>query len=337
MLNDLEIARQVRLKNIDEIAAQLGLSPADIDHYGEYKAKIRYSALSKIQGNDHGKLILVSAITPTPAGEGKTTVAIGLSQAINRSADVVVMLILGGTEVAYLSGCDAPARALAVATMLKSVPAAVMIARGLAAPPELIAACDAVGVPVVASALITSDLIVRVTGWLAERMAPQTSIHGVLLDVLGIGILLLGPSGIGKSETALDLVVRGHRLVADDIVIIRKKAGFVFGSGSGIIRHHMEIRGLGIINIKDLFGVAAIREAKKVELVVELVEWDANEEYDRLGLDDTRYTVLDVQVPMVRLPVRPGRNLSTIIEVAARNQLLKFQGHHSARAARIDE
>ena len=240
------------------------------------------------------------------------------------------LLILGGTEVAYLSGCDAPARALAVATMLKSVPAAVMIARGLAAPPELIAACDAVGVPVVASALITSDLIVRVTGWLAERMAPQTSIHGVLLDVLGIGILLLGPSGIGKSETALDLVVRGHRLVADDIVIIRKKAGFVFGSGSGIIRHHMEIRGLGIINIKDLFGVAAIREAKKVELVVELVEWDANEEYDRLGLDDTRYTVLDVQVPMVRLPVRPGRNLSTIIEVAARNQLLKRSGIDAA-------
>ncbi|MBL8620855.1 MAG: HPr(Ser) kinase/phosphatase [Myxococcales bacterium] len=241
------------------------------------------------------------------------------------------LLILGGTEIAYLDGCDGPARALAIATMLKAVPAAVMVARGLAAPPELIAACDAVGVPVVASSLITSDLIVRITNWLAERMAPQTSIHGVLLDVLGIGILLLGPSGIGKSETALDLVVRGHRLVADDIVIIRKKAGFVFGSGSGIIRHHMEIRGLGIINIKDLFGVAAIREAKKVELVVELVEWDANEEYDRLGLDEKLYTVLDVQVPMVRLPVRPGRNLSTIIEVAARNQLLKFQGHHSAR------
>ncbi len=242
------------------------------------------------------------------------------------------LLILGGTEVAYLDGCAPPARALAVATMLKAVPAAVMVARGLAAPAELIAACDAVGVPVVASTLVTSDLIVRITGWLAERMAPETSIHGVLLDVLGIGILLLGPSGIGKSETALDLVVRGHRLVADDIVIIRKKAGFVFGSGSGIIRHHMEIRGLGIINIKDLFGVAAIREAKKVELVVELVEWDANEEYDRLGLDEKRYTVLDVQVPMVRLPVRPGRNLATIIEVAARNQLLKLQGHHSARA-----
>ncbi|MBK9031595.1 MAG: HPr(Ser) kinase/phosphatase [Myxococcales bacterium] len=241
------------------------------------------------------------------------------------------LLILGGTEINYLDGCDQAARELAIATMLASSPAAVLVSRGLAVPPQLVAACDQHDVPVVASTLVTSDLIVRITGWLAERMAPETSIHGVLLDVLGIGILLLGPSGIGKSETALDLVVRGHRLVADDIVIIRKKAGFVFGSGSGIIRHHMEIRGLGIINIKDLFGVAAIREAKKVELVVELVEWDANEEYDRLGLDERCYTVLDVQVPMVRLPVRPGRNLSTIIEVAARNQLLKFQGHHSAR------
>jgi HPr kinase/phosphorylase len=241
------------------------------------------------------------------------------------------MLVLGGTELEYLGRCDDAARALAIATVLKAAPAAVVVTRGLAVPPELVAACDGVGVPVLASALITSDFIVRVTGWLAERMAPETSIHGVLLDVLGIGILILGPSGIGKSETALDLVVRGHRLVADDIVIIRKKAKFVFGSGSGIIRHHMEIRGLGIINIKDLFGVAAIREAKKVELVVELVEWDANEEYDRLGLDEKRYTVLDVEVPMVRLPVRPGRNLATIIEVAARNQLLKLQGHHSAR------
>ena len=135
-------------------------------------------------------------------------------------------------------------------------------------------------------------------------------------------------------SAALDLVVRGHRLVADDIVHIRRrgeKGTAIIGSGSGIIRHHMEIRGLGIINIKDLFGVAAIREAKKLELVVELVEWDANEEYDRLGLDEKRYTVLDVEVPMVRLPVRPGRNLATIIEVAARNQLLKLQGHHSAR------
>lgn len=241
------------------------------------------------------------------------------------------LLVLGGTEIDYLAQTDEAARALAITTVLASRPAAIVIARGLSAPAELVTACDGAAVPLLGSTLVTSELIVRITGWLTERMAPETSIHGVLVDILGIGILLLGPSGIGKSEIALDLVVRGHRLVADDIVHIRKKAGFVFGSGSGIIRHHMEIRGLGIINIKDLFGVAAVRETKKVELVVELVEWNPEEEYDRLGLDERTYKVLDVAVPMVRLPVRPGRSLSTIIEVAARNQLLKFQGHHSAR------
>ncbi len=245
------------------------------------------------------------------------------------------LLILGGTEIAYLSDADGPARAVAIATLFRAAPAAVVVTRGLPPPAELIAAGDAAQVPVVASTLITSDFIVRVTTWLTDRMAPEASIHGVLLDILGIGVLLLGPSGIGKSETALDLVVRGHRLVADDIVIIRKKAGFVFGSGSAIIRHHMEIRGLGIINVKDLFGVAAVRETKKVELVIELVEWDASEEYDRLGLDDRRYTMLDVAVPMLRLPVRPGRNIATIIEVAARNQLLKAAGHHSAREFQV--
>lgn len=241
------------------------------------------------------------------------------------------LLVLGGTEITYLGGVDAAARAVAIATILASRPAAIVVSRGLAAPAELVTACSDAAVPLLTSALVTSELIVRITGWLTDRMAPETSIHGVLVDILGIGILILGPSGIGKSETALDLVVRGHRLVADDIVHLRKKAGFVFGSGSGIIRHHMEIRGLGIINIKDLFGVAAVRETKKLELVVELVEWNADEEYDRLGLDERYYQVLEVAVPMVRLPVRPGRSLSTIIEVAARNQLLKLQGHHSAR------
>lgn len=241
------------------------------------------------------------------------------------------LLVLGGTEIEYLSAAAPEVRTLGVATMLASSPAAVVVCRGLVPPDELVRGCDEAGVPLCVSALVTSELIVRVTGWLQEQMAPATSIHGVLLDVLGIGILLLGKSGIGKSETALDLVVRGHRLVADDIVHIRQKAGFVFGSGSGIIRHHMEIRGLGIINIKDLFGIAAVRETKKLELVVELVEWTESEEYDRLGLDERPYNVLDVAVPMVRLPVRPGRNIATIIEVAARNQLLKLQGHNSAK------
>ena len=242
------------------------------------------------------------------------------------------LLILGGTEIAYLVAIDGPARELGVSTMLASQPAAVVISRGLEPPPELLAGCEAARVPLLVSGLVTAELIVRVSSWLTDEMAPQTSIHGVLLDVLGIGVLLLGKSGIGKSETALDLVVRGHRLVADDIVELRRKAGFVFGSGSGIIRHHMEIRGLGIINIKDLFGIAAVRKTKKVELVVELVEWREDEEYDRLGVDEHHYQILGLEVSEVRVPVRPGRNLATIIEVAARNQLLKLQGHNSAVA-----
>ncbi len=241
------------------------------------------------------------------------------------------VLVLGGTEIEYLAAVSPEARELAVTTVLASRPAAILVSRGLEPPAELIRGCEEGRVPLLSSNLVTSELIVLVTSWLQDQMAPATSLHGVLLDVLGIGILLLGKSGIGKSETALDLVVRGHRLVADDIVHIRQKGGYVFGSGSGIIRHHMEIRGLGIINIKDLFGIAAVRETKKVELVVELVDWDADEEYDRLGVDERRYPILDISVPMVKLPVRPGRSIATIIEVAARNQLLKLQGHNSAR------
>ncbi|HVV81680.1 MAG TPA: HPr(Ser) kinase/phosphatase [Kofleriaceae bacterium] len=242
------------------------------------------------------------------------------------------LLILGGTEISYLQAIDTTARQIGIETVLASQPAAVVVCRGLVPPAELVTACEAARVPLLCSSLITAELIVRASGWLTDEMAPQTSIHGVLLDVLGIGVLLLGKSGIGKSETALDLVVRGHRLVADDIVELRRKGGFVFGTGSGIIRHHMEIRGLGIINIKDLFGIAAVRKTKKVELVVELVEWSEHEEYDRLGLEEHRYAMLDLSVPLVRIPVRPGRNLATIIEVAARNQLLKLQGHNSAVA-----
>ncbi len=245
------------------------------------------------------------------------------------------VLVLGGTEIDYLAGITVEQRRLGLGTMLSSQPVAVVVCRGRVAPDELLEACERAEVPLLVSALVTAEFIARVTSWLAERMARQTSIHGVLLDVLGTGILLLGKSGIGKSETALDLVVRGHRLVADDIVHIRAKVSgsrtIVYGSGSGIIRHHMEIRGLGIINIKDLFGVAAIRETKKIELVIELVDWDADDEYERLGLDEQTYEILDTPIPWLRVPVRPGRNIATVVEVAARNQLLKLQGHHSAR------
>ena len=240
------------------------------------------------------------------------------------------VLVLGGTEIEYLADHDT-ARTQGLATLFASDPACVVVCRGLAAPAELRAAGDARGVPVLESSLVTADFIAAVTGWMNDRMAPTTEVHGVLMDVLGIGVLVIGKSGIGKSETALDLVVRGHRLVADDVISIRRQGKDVVGTGSGLLGHNMEIRGLGIINIKDLFGIAAVRKTKKVELVVELVEWSEHEEYDRLGLDEHRYPMLDLNVAMVRVPVRPGRNLATIIEVAARNQLLKLQGHHSAR------
>jgi HPr kinase/phosphorylase len=243
------------------------------------------------------------------------------------------VLVLGGTEIEYLHDQD-HARHVGIATLLASDPACMVVCRGLVPPPELIAAAEQRTVPVLISQRVTADFISEVTAWMLDRLAPSTDLHGVLMDVLGIGVLLLGKSGIGKSETALDLVVRGHRLVADDVIKVRRHGAHVVGRGAGIIGHHMEIRGIGIINIKDLFGISAVRETKKIELVVELREWSEHEEYDRLGFDDRHDRILDVAVPAVQLPVRPGRNLATLIEVAARNQLLKVQGTHSARAFR---
>ena len=154
----------------------------------------------------------------------------------------------------------------------------------------------------------------------------------MLVDVLGIGILIIGKSGIGKSEAALDLVTRGHRLVADDVVALRQVGpNLIYGQGAGIIKHHMEIRGLGIINIKDLYGHSSVRDLKKVEMVIELFDWNADVEHERLGFEDRFHSLLGEELPFLAIPVRPGRNVATIVEVAARNQLLKLQGRHSAK------
>jgi len=243
------------------------------------------------------------------------------------------VLVLGGTEIDYLAHSE-QARRIGIETLLASEPACIVVCRSLAPPEELRTSAEARGVPVLVSSLVTADFIAAVTTWMADRLAPSTELHGVLLDVLGIGVLMVGKSGIGKSETALDLVVRGHRLVGDDVIRIRRHGHQLSGRGAGLLGHHMEIRGLGIINVKDLFGISAVREAKVIDLIVELHEWDASVEYDRLGFDDQSEKLLDVAVTKVLLPVRPGRNIATLIEVAARNQLLKVQGIHSARAFR---
>lgn len=240
--------------------------------------------------------------------------------------------IFGRPETKFLESLSVSKRKSIIEALCKIDIACIIITRNANVPKLLIDRCRSNSIPLMRTKLLTSTFVNRAGRFLEENLAASTCTHGVLLDVFGVGILIIGKSGIGKSECALDLVLRGHRLVADDIVNIRKRPpSTLFGIGSEIIKHHMEIRGLGIINIRDLFGISAVRDRKLIEMVVELSDWDPQIEYDRLGIDEQRYSILDVSLPLIQIPVRPGRNLSAIIEVAARNHLLKQGGHHSAR------
>ncbi|MBE0598801.1 MAG: HPr(Ser) kinase/phosphatase [Desulfuromonadales bacterium] len=239
--------------------------------------------------------------------------------------------VLGSTELTYLTHLPVE-RAVAHLRQLCSLNiSCFIITKGQTPPDYLIREAEAHHTPLLRTHHQSSTFISLITRFLEERLLPSTTVHGVLVDVLGVGVLLLGKSGIGKSECALDLVLRGHRLVADDVVKVRMKLPAVlFGEGMDLLHYHMEIRGLGIINIKHLFGVAAIRERKKIDLAIELVEWEDDREYDRLGLEEEKYPLLGLEIPFLKIPVRPGRNTTTIVEVAARNQLLKEMGYHSA-------
>jgi HPr kinase/phosphorylase len=206
-----------------------------------------------------------------------------------------------------------------------------VVTKGLEIPPVFREEAERTQTPLLRTRLRSSVFIERISRYLADCLAPVTRLHGVLVDVMEVGILLVGRSGIGKSECAMDLVLRSHRLVADDVVQVRLIPPFrLVGRGEGLIRYHMEIRGLGILNIQDLFGISAIRDEKELELVIELVPWKDGEPYDRLGFDERTYAILGVDVPYLRVPVAPGRNISSVVEVAARNHLLKRMGHHSA-------
>ena len=239
--------------------------------------------------------------------------------------------IIGKSEMVYLGTLTPGAQQSIIEKMCSLEIACLVVTWGLDIPEQFLKEADVKGVPLFRTNLTTTDFIDRITKILEWKLAPTTSVHGVLMDVFGVGVFLLGKSGIGKSECALDLIVRGHRLVADDMVFIQKRPpSSLFGSGFEVIQHHMEIRGLGIINIRSLFGVEAIRERKKIELVVELMAWEAYQEVDRLGFEEEKYTILDVELPLLRIPVTPGRDLTTIVEVAARNHLLKTMGFDSA-------
>ncbi len=240
--------------------------------------------------------------------------------------------VLGNTELSYLAQLE-PSSAMDHARALCAFPiSCFIVTKGLTPPPTFLETADAAAIPVLSTPHQSSTFISLITKFLEEQLLPTTHLHGVLVDVLGVGVLLTGKSGIGKSECALDLVIRGHRLVADDMVFIKKKMpAALVGQSEQQIQHLMEIRGLGIINIKDLYGVSSIREKKIIDLVLELQDWNPDQEYDRLGIDDRRTTILGVELPHLLIPVRPGRNLGAIIEVAARNFLLKGMGYHSAR------
>ncbi len=241
--------------------------------------------------------------------------------------------IFGETELTYfdaLTQADQRARA---ASLFSLEPSLVVLTRGVEAPPALLEAAEESGSPLAIAAPRSSQTITLLHAALDALLAPREWRHGVLVEVYGLGILLTGPSGIGKSECALFLVERGHRLVADDRVeIVLARPGSLVGRPAPLLRHHLEIRGLGIINARDIFGAASVRDDAAIDLVVELRALEPAAPIDRLGIDDERTTILGERIPFIVIPVRPGRDMGVLLEVAARNQLSKREGQHGARA-----
>jgi HPr kinase/phosphorylase len=243
------------------------------------------------------------------------------------------VLIFGESEIRYLESLDDAARGTALRLSLTIDFPCVLITGGFPPPPELVSESERARLPLLRTPVVTPTAIAKLSSILEDSLAERTMLHAVLMDVLGLGVLIAGESGIGKSECALDLIVRGHRLVADDTVEVRRRQETILiGTCPELTRNHMELRGLGVINIMELFGVASTRSSKRVELVVQLERWMPTREYERLGLDDVFFDILGLRVPLIRMPVAPGRNIAILVEVAARNQLLRARGHHAARA-----
>jgi len=239
--------------------------------------------------------------------------------------------VLGETELSYLDSLDGEARGVAARGYFSLGLSCVFVTGGHDPPRPLVAAAEATSTPFFVTNARSSRTINALHAVLDDRLAPHTQLHGVLVDVHGIGILLEGKSGIGKSECALELVMRGHRLIADDVVRCDwRPPGTIFGRPADLLRHHIEIRGLGVLDIRELFGITAVGERKQIDLVVRLCEWNDKEEFDRLGVEDRFHSILGTPIRELRVPVRPGRDMGSIIELAARNELLRRDGRHSA-------
>jgi HPr kinase/phosphorylase len=240
--------------------------------------------------------------------------------------------LLGKTELSFFEELPESERILRMERLCTDITPAIIVTRGLDVPIELIEASERESVPVLRSNMKTTRFSSRMTNFLESKLAPTTAVHGVLVDIYGVGVLITGKSGVGKSETALELVKRGHRLVADDCVEIRQEdQDTLVGTSPELIEHLLEIRGLGIINVMTLFGAGAVRSNKKISLVISLEIWDSKKQYDRLGLDEEKMKIIDTEITKLTVPVRPGRNLAVIIEVASMNFRLKKMGVNAAQ------
>jgi HPr kinase/phosphorylase len=239
--------------------------------------------------------------------------------------------ILGNTENQYLRHLDHDIRVDAFRYLLEFPIPCIVLTENNELDKEMIDLATRAGVPVYRTPLPSTHFMAVLRDFLSDQFALQQTIHGSLVDVYGIGMLLIGKAGIGKSEVALDLVERGHRLVADDVVIVtRKEEHLLMGSGTDLVQHFMEVRGLGLVDVRAMFGIRAIRFQKRVEVVVSMQLWDEGEEYTRLGMVDDMFTVLDVELPMVKVPITPGKNITVICEVIGMNHLLRHYGYDPA-------
>jgi HPr kinase/phosphorylase len=235
--------------------------------------------------------------------------------------------VFGETEISYIASRVEEERRSILGTFFSFPIPAVFITKGQQPPPEMVELAGAAGVPIIGSRLKTNEFYTRIKPWLEEEFAPTTTLHGSLADVFGVGLLFVGRSGIGKSECVLDLVERGHRLVADDVVMVsRRGTEVLLGRGHELQRHYMEIRGVGLVDVPSVFGIRAVRQQKRIEVVVELVDWDPDLVLDRTGLDREGTTILDVTLPKIAVPLNPGKNITVIAEVIAMNHLLKYSG-----------
>jgi HPr kinase/phosphorylase len=242
--------------------------------------------------------------------------------------------IFGGSEMHFLRSLDPEARAVAIQRLKNHRISCIVITNGMEPPEGSLELSSEVGIPFFRTAASTPSSIAGLIDFLEKRLVPRMTIHGVLLEVFGLGVLLLGPSGIGKSECALELVIKGHRLITDDYVeIARSGIDRLTGSGGKVLQHHIELRGLGIIDIRELFGIPATGTSQGIDLAVRLERWKPDAEYDRLGLDPSTIEFLGVTIPVIDMPVGPGRNIATLVEVAARIQLLRQRGHLPSRIA----